>query len=109
MKKFIKRFAGKSWALINNQRGESLLEGLASVLVFTALMVTIAMMLMVSMRITHNATQAAEEWQDEANAAIEAAGTPPETGSIEFEVNGQTITIPVGIYTNGDFVSFRPN
>ena len=63
--------------LLSEKRGETLIEGLASILVFVVLVATVTMMLMVSLRITNNTTIAAELRQDEA-AALLAVVKPPE-------------------------------
>ena len=55
---------------LSNTRGETLLEGIISILIFTVLIAAITMILTVSMRITATSFIQAGEMQDAANAAL---------------------------------------
>ena len=67
----------KTRAILTGNRGESLLEGLASVLIFTLMMAAIGLMIMVSMKVTEISTASGGLSQAEANAALSGIITDP--------------------------------
>ena len=112
------------------------MEGLASILVFVVLVASVTMMIMVSLRITHVTTVAAENSQIEAGAVLVGANIvfpalPDDdddqitivhgTGTIGFDlvtnVSGTlTVTepqptssaVPIRTYRTNGFIAFEP-
>ena len=97
--------------ILSCKRGETLIEGITSIFVFVVLIASISMMIMMSMRITSNATLAAEIMQEEAGEVLagSTAGGPEDNGDVVFESDELAqITINVDIYINGGFIAFQP-
>ena len=106
----------KTHAILRSTRGESLMEGIASILVFTVLVASVTMMIMLSLRITHVSTEAANVLQHEANALL-GADEPDividtdDDASIVFTVNGSPgdpISVDVSVYSSDTFTAFGP-
>ncbi|MCL2602955.1 MAG: hypothetical protein FWD90_00580 [Defluviitaleaceae bacterium] len=57
--------------VLNNTRGESLMEGIISILIFTVLIATITMLVTTSFRITGDSLIRATERQNQVNTAAE--------------------------------------
>ena len=108
----MKRLVSKVKSILFKTHGETLIEGLASILVFTVLIASIAMMIMVSLRITHNTTITAQDRQEEAIDIISGTGTP-EIENIELTIDFGSFVWPKGIdvaiYTSESFVYFEPD
>ena len=117
----MRKLAGKAQVIFNNNRGETLIEGLASILVFTVLIAAVTMMIMISLRITTNATAAAEARQAEAgvvlagdNVAVGNLGgtvTSGPTVRVTIEVDGDNLNpifVPVTVYSTAGFTAFQP-
>jgi len=110
--------------ILMDTRGESLIEGLASILVFTVLVATVTMMIMISLRMTTISTFDAENRQIEAGAVLTGAATvfddedEVEIGSnpglIQFEVRGDTeVPVPVNVIifnsdSDNNYTAFEP-
>jgi len=100
-------------AILKGKRGESLIEGIVSILVFTVLIAAVTMMIMISLRITGISTANADIMQKESNAVLAGADTiPADTKTIEFVVNdneSDLIKIGVSVYTTDNYTAFEPN
>jgi len=110
MKKLVK----KVLAILNSKNGESLMESLVSILVFTILVAAVTMMILLSLRITRSSTEAANESQEEVNSLIsgtDGAGDSitSESGSVGLTIDGITIEIPVTVSRSGNYTAFEPN
>ena len=99
-------------AVLSGKRGETLMELIASILVFTVLVASVTMMIILSLRISGNSMDNADEWQAEANAVL--AGDPASFGgsaspsSISLLINGQNCTIDIIMNRTDSFISFDP-
>ena len=103
----------KARAILKGARGETLMEGIISILIFTILLTSVTMMIMVSLRITANATARAETMQNNANAAAVLTGSRDR--EIRFsiiEIDGVTVDIALPDVNveiaSGDFIAFTP-
>jgi hypothetical protein len=98
--------------ILSEAAGETLIEGIASILVFVVLIAAVTMMIMVSMRITAVSTANAEARQIEAAAVLagDAALAGPPGEAVTFNVPGSAtpITVPVTVYSNNAFTAFEP-
>ena len=103
----MRRLAKKIQVILNGSRGESLMECIASIFVFTILLACVTMMIMVSMRVSSNATRDASSMQTDVNAVLSGAASC-EDENVELRVNGVSIDIPVVVYRAGDFAAFFP-
>jgi hypothetical protein len=85
-------------------------EGITSLLIFAVLIAAVTMMIMTSLRITSTSMQDANAMQNSYNDALRGVGGSP--ASIDFSVNGVTITIGIEVTdpddTNG-FIAFAPD
>jgi len=119
----MKKQAAKLRAIIKGNSGETLLEGLVSVLVFSVLIATITMMIMLSLRITSISTVASGASQSEANAVLagahevevvlisgetEVIGITPSSEVIELSYGSDVFSIPVTVYSSDSFTAFSP-
>jgi Tfp pilus assembly protein PilV len=104
---------------LKNKRGESLMESIVSILVFSILMAAVTTTVVVSLRITGTAIREAQDMQAAANDAMMgidmgAGGVPrsnaDRTRTITFTVAGGTDTIDITVFEtrNGDFIAFEP-
>jgi len=92
------------------------MEGIASILVFTVLIASVTMLIMLSLRITHVSTESANTLQHEANALLGAdePGIAVDTdneASIVFTVDGaseDSISVDVSVYSTDNFTAFNP-
>ena len=104
------RAVKRARAILKGTRGESLMEGLASILVFTVLIASVTMMIMVSLRITHVSTTSAANRQEEANATL-AGTSAPASKIVEFIINDDPtdiIEVEVLLYESENFAAFTP-
>jgi len=101
--------------ILKNKKGETLMELIASMLVFTVLIASITTMIIVSLRISANATTRSEEFQQEANEVL--AGAPAHLnntgGTVSFtlitdDTDYKTVDILVAVYDSDNFQSFIP-
>ena len=104
---------GQPLAILRDTKGESLMEGIASILVFIVLSASVTMMITLSLGITRRSTEGAGELQREANAALavmDGGDTPiaTESGAVELVTEGFTVKIPVSVYSTAHFTSFEP-
>jgi hypothetical protein len=110
----MKELLDRTRAFLKGTRGETLIEGIASILVFSVLMASITMTILLSLRITGVTTASANQRQAEANAVL--SSTSPaisESGNISLILElesgtTQTITIGVTVYSTDDFTAFEP-
>ena len=112
------RLAKKIKYILSEAAGETLLEGIASILVFVVLVAAVTMMIMVSMRITAVSTENARIRQIEAAAVLagdeEFAGLTVTTGEeVTFIVPNTPVSVPnvtvaVTVYNTNAFVAFEP-
>ncbi|MCL2820898.1 MAG: hypothetical protein FWD38_08760 [Oscillospiraceae bacterium] len=110
--------AKKVKLILKSTNGETLIEGLASILVFVVLIASVTMMIMVSLRITARETLAAEARQREAGAVLSgnpAHLVPGGPFNVAFTVDGDnfpavhTISpITVRIFSASGFAAFEP-
>lgn len=89
------------------------MESIVSILVFTVLVATVTMMLLLSLRITRSSTEAADERQEESNAVLTGAGgavgeVTSEPGSVVLTIDGITIEIPVNVSSSDNYTAFEP-
>lgn len=98
---------------LKNNKGETLMEGVASLLILSILLMAVSMMINTSLRITATYTSDADEWQKAANIAIlkqaPAAGSTP-SSQIILTGNGNSlsVTIPVEVTKTELYTSFLP-
>jgi len=103
---------------LTNTRGETLLESIVSILIFTVLMATVTTILLLSLRITSASTEAGREMQESVNHVIAHVPTSGSTevlftlvdedGYALFTGMNEDISIPVYVYTSGGFRVFSP-
>jgi len=111
----MKKLRDKARAIIRSTSGESLMEGIISILVFTVLIASITMMLLLSLRITGAATNAADVRQREANAVLRgfdpdnsvAVTTFPDN-PLTLQSGSDVVQIQVDVYSTGNFTAFAP-
>ena len=102
----------KAFAVLSNTRGESLLECIDSIFIFTILIITVSMMIIYSLRVTSNSTEQGHEDQRQANAALAGDLAPPgvpASGEVELKIGSDTITVSVDIFEVGEFIAFEPS
>ena len=115
----MKSLVNRVVTLLKGKSGESLLEGIVSILIFTVLIASVTMMIVVSLRITGRATEAAVAGQMEANAVLagdDAAvlslgGEIIDEVDVVLTINGATgnvINVPVTVYIAESFTAFEP-
>jgi len=105
------KIISKIRAILSGTRGESLMEGIASILVFTVLMAAVTMMIMISLRITGKSTADADARQKEANAALAGQAAQVVRDTVEFIVDGdelEVIEIKVSVYSTDNHTAFEP-
>jgi len=104
----MKRQASNIRAILKGSSGESLMEGLISIAVFSILIASVTMMLMVSMRITSVSTDAAAERQIEAGAVLTGADLTAVDETIEITVGADIYSVNVEVYSTDNYTAFRP-
>ena len=98
----------KMGAVLKGTRGETLMEGVASILVFTILIAAVTLTIMVSLRMTGESNRAAADMQDSVKEVLEGEGD--DSLEIIFSVNGETIEkIDVTVTEAGAFRAFAPS
>ena len=98
-------------AALKNRRGETLVEGVVSILVFVVLVATVSSMILLSLRITHSSLDAATEMQENFNTLVEGNTAPSYIGqTVDFTLPGvvAAITVEVDMYESGGLVIFSP-
>jgi Tfp pilus assembly protein PilV len=96
-------------SILRSRRGETLMEGITSVLVFSILIAAVTMIITVSLRVSSAATMEAQAMQAAANEALRGEGDPvPGFDEIVFTVNGENIIIDVAAVENNGFIAFAP-
>jgi len=110
----MRRSINKARAVINSNSGETLIEGIVSILVFTVLIATITVMINVSLRISSRAMDSADVMQKSAVAVLAGDVTNPDIViSDDYEtilvIDGTTVaTVPIIVYRADWFLSFDP-
>ena len=111
----MKKPAKKIKTFLKGTSGESLMEALVSILVFSVLIASVTMMIMLSLRITSISTETGNQRQEEARALLTGASAGDisvgvDTGAVSLRDSstGRTITIPVFIFSTDDFTDFDP-
>ena len=108
----MKRLFCKIGAILRGARGETLMEGIISNLVFTVLVASITMMILTSLRISSMATDDAGRWRLEANGVLSGDDAfldgPDEVVLTISGVGAGTISIPVDVYVSDRFTAFEP-
>jgi Tfp pilus assembly protein PilX len=112
--------------ILSGAAGETLIEGIASILVFVVLVAAVTMMILVSMRITAVSTENARIRQIEAAAVLagdedllDELDDPPDftetAGNVTFNVPNTVnpsspipVTIPVTVFSTDAFTAFEP-
>ena len=84
----------KTRAILRGEGGTTLLEAIVAIFVFSAMMVTIAMIIMCCLRMTEASTKMAGSMKDEANAALMGGG--PHTGIEVESTPGTTVGFVFG-------------
>jgi Tfp pilus assembly protein PilV len=103
-------------AILKASRGETLVEGIVSILVFTILIATVTMTIMVSLRMTSASNRAAEAMQESVNAAMDGTARPDQdfdqrSETIQLQISGTSSTLPpidVTITEVDGFIAFAP-
>ena len=106
-------------AIFNSNKGESLVESVISILIFSVLLLTITLTIQTALLITANATQGANTAQDNVNSII--TDLPPQahnasiTFNFEYTLVGETdskilspVTHNVNTINENGFRAFRP-
>jgi Tfp pilus assembly protein PilV len=103
-------------AILKSRRGETLMEGLVSILVFTILLSAVTLMIMTSLRVTGFSTREAGAMQEAANNALSgsadlasacANGDPCISTSINFGIVSGIVSVKVVEWDN-EFTAFAP-
>lgn len=106
----MKKLINKIKTVFADTRGESLVESIASILIFTILMVTATMMIKTSFRITGNSTVDAGYKQNIVNKTVfqryDNASAPDLI--LRDDTNGIKVIIPVDLSSDGNFTAFSP-
>lgn len=108
----------KAKTILSGQKGESLMESIASILIFNILMLAVATMIKTSLRITEYSTTSAATRQEQANNFIlENYPTSTDTPKLELRERASDVTyvshninvdIDVTYYDDGTFQAFTP-
>jgi len=101
--------------ILTGKRGETLIECIASILVFTVLIASVTMMIMLSLRITGESMSNAETSQKATNAVLAGDAGNPDVdvlyppGRIELEFGvGDILPIDVTVFESGGYTAFEP-
>ena len=125
----MRKFLHKAMAILKDNRGEALFESIVSILVFTILLVTVSLVILVALGITANANNWSRRMQAESNATMLGESvTLPSPDNIDIIVTGNdavialsitvddtpgsvpvNLDIPITVYTSNmqEFVSFE--
>ena len=96
-------------AILRSKRGETLFEAVVSVLIFTLLIVTVSLIIIVSLEITGNANRWSRIMQNMSNATlagekVELPQHGPNGGVLEIDVEKSEETIEFTIGGNDDII-----
>jgi len=92
----MKNLVHRTRLILYNTRGETLLEGLLSILVFVVLIASVTMMIMVSLRMTLNATNEGIIRQVEAGAVLSGDGDGISTANLTPLVGAENVPANIG-------------
>jgi Tfp pilus assembly protein PilV len=95
------------FSILKSRSGETLMEGMISILVFTILLTAVTSIIAASLRITSTATREAAAMQEAVNDVLEGDGENRDD-SITFTVNGETITVDITETKKAGFIAFTP-
>lgn len=101
-------------AILSSQKGESLMESIASILIFNILMLAVATMIKTSLRITEHSTASASSRQEQANDFIiedyDSTLVPSDTRLVLQDTSGLGIGVKIDVkfYDDGTFQAFTP-
>jgi Tfp pilus assembly protein PilV len=103
----------KARAVLSRPRGETLMEGVVSILVLTILLAGVTMMITMSVRMSAMATGEANDAQNEVNAALTAGDGDPEVFTFTVVVDDSetgTLKLPVAVTRTQEFsfIAFTP-
>lgn len=106
----MKRLKDKLKTILTGKKGESLVEGLVSLLVFSVLMMAVTMMINTSLRMTAASTADASAKQESFNNAVFEQYTTPAAVNLLLQTSGSAIDVSVPVYLSNDgtYVSFSP-
>lgn len=106
----MKRLTDRIKTILTDKRGESLVESLASMMLFTLLMINITMMINTSLQITGVSTVNAKNKQDNANKYILEIYDSKSSHNLILrdDMNGINVAIPVDFSDDGNFTAFSP-
>ncbi|MCL2084961.1 MAG: hypothetical protein FWH06_06880 [Oscillospiraceae bacterium] len=102
---------GKVRYILAQKRGETLMEGIASLLVFSILLAAVTMMINWSLGVTADSAAEATEMQNKANEVILGEYDGQRDTELILSVEGRLISIPVTVTDNmadGGFFAFKP-
>ena len=114
----------KIQSILKETKGESLMEGIAAILVFIVLIATVTMMILTSLRITSRANVSSEAMQNSASFVLTAElvgsiGDEQEVviepDTIVLDMFGDIISLPVLVYSLENdggarlFTAFEPD
>jgi hypothetical protein len=106
------RFFHRLRAVLKCKKGETLMESIASILIFTVLVAAITMMITLSLRITSVSVGASEGMQARVNAVLtgdDAITGPPADGIVIFHLSPtNAVNVNVSIFTMDGFTAFEP-
>ncbi|MCL1862444.1 MAG: hypothetical protein FWF78_02630 [Defluviitaleaceae bacterium] len=100
--------------ILKSNKGITLVECVASILVFVVLIATVTTVLLASLRITARAEESAANMQQDVNAVFSGgevaplADEPERDVAIVFGIGSILVTVYVDVYRQGDFVAFEP-
>jgi len=106
----MKRLINKTTKILTGKKGESLVESMVSLLIFSILLLSITIIIITSRRIIANSTADATKTQNIANKAIfekyDAANSVKLI--LNDSIKGINVEIPVKLSDDGTFISFSP-
>lgn len=98
---------GKLLKKILNKRGETILEAVASLLVFVILMLAISTMISASLKITGNSNQSYRQFQEHMKTVVnEESYTIPD--SITFDIGGKLYPQEINGTAEKGIIAFAP-
>ena len=105
----MKKLINKLNQFIVNKKGETLVESLASLVIFSLLFATVVMIFQISLTTIKNSTESANEIQRKANQTVLKQSKQSETQYLVLQ-DGYNINvrIPVKLSENDAFVAFEP-
>jgi len=109
MIRWINGFLRRARVALSNARGETILESVVSMMVFSIFTLAIMTTLLTALRITGVATREANEKQMQVNQLVLAEYTDADTLPVELMGDGINLQISVKRMQAEGLVAFRPN